>query len=352
MTLSISGGYLFTASGFNTGNKGTITQTGGYLHSGGISHVDTGGTYNLMAGIFNTGENPFVFGGVVNQTGGQINPGVGMDGLILMSGGVYNLSGGTLNGGGYGADHIYAGAVFNQNGGLWISGLDWGYGVYVEGTYNLVSGAAWHDKSMVKQSGTINQSGGTYTANAICVEGTFNMSGGAIQLQKDFYNDMSPEFVSKTFVNHGTTILSGPGTRTIDGNVINNGTFKVTNTTAVYTGSFTNNGAYVSDPALQYFNDLIIGENGYLVGQNLDQFLVSGDFINHSTMNELWNTSHSRLGFLDGTDNIHDLYLTGNDYGTAMSGYANNFSWGVLDVTGDHLSLYDGNSLITGVRCT
>lgn len=150
------------------------------------------------------------------------------------------------------------------------------------------------------------------------------------------------------FTNNGTTKLSGSGTRTIAGDVINNGTFKTTNTTAVYTGTFTNNGAYISDPATQYFKNLAIGQTGYLVGQYLDRFLISGDFINNSTMNDLWNTSHAYLGFLDDTDNIHSLYLAGLDVGSGMPGYDNNFSWGILDLTGDYLNLFDGNGTAGG----
>jgi len=52
---------------------------------------------------------------------------------------------------------------------------------------------------------------------------------------------------------------------------------------------------------------------------------------------------HADLGFLDGEDNLHDMYITGVDFGATMSGYANNFSWGVLDITDDYITLYDGN---------
>ncbi|MFX0203385.1 MAG: hypothetical protein ACFFCW_45360 [Candidatus Hodarchaeota archaeon] len=60
-------------------------------------------------------------------------------------------------------------------------------------------------------------------------------------------------------------------------------------------------------------------------------------------MNEDWNTKHAYLAFFEGSDNLHDVYLTGVDYGQNMSGYANNFSWGTLDVTSNELTFYDGN---------
>jgi len=65
-------------------------------------------------------------------------------------------------------------------------------------------------------------------------------------------------------------------------------------------------------------------------------------------MNDLWNTSHSYLGFLDDTDNIHSLYLAGLDVGSGMPGYDNNFSWGTLDLAGDYLNLFDGNGTAGG----
>ena len=95
---------------------------------------------------------------------------------------------------------------------------------------------------------------------------------------------------------------------------------------------------------MQSFNrDFLIGLNGYLVAQHSDQFYIGGDFISHSIMNEDWNTKHAYLAFFEGSDNLHDVYLTGVDYGQTMSGYANNFSWGTWDITDDYLTLYDGN---------
>jgi hypothetical protein len=54
------------------------------------------------------------------------------------------------------------------------------------------------------------------------------------------------------------------------------------------------------------------------------------------------------LKFITGANNLHNLYLTGADYGAGMSGYSNNFSWGELDITGNILKLYDGNGIPGG----
>jgi hypothetical protein len=150
------------------------------------------------------------------------------------------------------------------------------------------------------------------------------------------------------YTNKGTFKLSGARTRTIDGNVIDNGTVKTTHSTVVFTGIFTNNGAYISDPATQYFNTLIISQNGYLVGQHSDKFYINGDFISNSTMNTVWNTKQAHLGFIAGQSNQHTFYITGADYGAEMIGFSNNFSWGTLDLTGNLLALLDGNTDIGG----
>jgi len=81
------------------------------------------------------------------------------------------------------------------------------------------------------------------------------------------------------------------------------------------------------------------------VGQKLDKFIILGNLISHSEMNLDWNTMVAYLGFLDldGDDNLHGMSVTGVDYGDNRRNYANNFSWGILDITDQYLTLYDGN---------
>jgi hypothetical protein len=183
------------------------------------------------------------------------------------------------------------------------------------------------------QQSTYNLQGGILNASSFLNYGTLNYTGGDLKAN---------------LTNSGTTNLGGTGVRVIEGNIINNGTFKTTNTSAVYTGTFTNNGAYISDPAVQRFNNLIIGQTGYLQGGIADFFLIGGNLVNYSTMNTDWNTSLAYLGFVDGTSALHDLYLTGADFGASLTGYKDNFSWGVLDLIGDSLTLYDGNDVTGG----
>ncbi|MBI5430795.1 MAG: PEP-CTERM sorting domain-containing protein, partial [Nitrosomonadales bacterium] len=142
------------------------------------------------------------------------------------------------------------------------------------------------------------------------------------------------------------------GTNTVAGDFTNSatGTVKTTSTTAVFTGVFTNNGAFVSDPSNNYFSDLIVGATGYLTtGATGDSFFISNDFMNNSAQNTLWDTTAAYLSFTTGTDSSHNFYLAGVDLGNTMSGYTNNFAWYTLDLAGNNtLNLYDGNSTAGG----
>jgi len=386
MTLLISDGGLTIFSGFILQNNGILTQTGGNTNfTSGIS-IDQGGTYNLAGGNFDVGENLISVSGTFNQSGGA----VGMvrltpDAIFVGSGGVYNLNNGVIRSAGYGADVIHSGGVFNHYGGE----IYRKYGLVVHGTYNLTAGNMYSEKGLsliengiFNQSGGLNHiSGGSYLdpSNSLLIgytskwengkytlvktSGIYNLLGGRLEtelgiLVGDKFNYSGGElilghtdhgvWVPGTFTNNGNTNLSGTGTRTVNGNVINNGTFKTTHTVVVFTGIFTNNGAYISDPATQHFNTLIIGQNGYLVGQHGDKFYISADFVSNSNMNAVWNTSHAYLGFVAGQTSQHALYITGADYGSTMSGFANNFSWGTLDITGNMITLFDGNTDIGG----
>lgn len=106
---------------------------------------------------------------------------------------------------------------------------------------------------------------------------------------------------------------------------------------AAFTGTFTNNGAYISDPSSNYFTDLVVGSTGYITGCIGDNFYISNNFTNNSTQNGLWDTVSAYVAFTTGADSLHDFYLTGTDYGAFSTGFGNNFAWGTLQ-------LDDGNS--------
>ena len=84
--------------------------------------------------------------------------------------------------------------------------------------------------------------------------------------------------------------------------------------------------------------------SGYLVGGSGDKWIVSGNFINNSTQNTSWVTRLSDLTFITGTSNQHQLYVPGADLGPSDESFNHNFVWGTLDLTGQSLTLVDGNN--------
>jgi hypothetical protein len=241
----MSQGRLFPWAGMSLGENVTFNQSGGILSSsyGGLG-IDSGAVYNLSDGSISSDKGLNVKG-VFNQTGG----GVGIFSDPSTISGLYNLTGGQL----YTFDiRVTEGGTFNLDK---IGEID-----------TVVS----------RIEGTFNFSGGIFASNFVENNGIFNYSDGSYA-RSDHYG-------KAVFNNEGLFNLSGYGTRNVTVDVVNNATVKTTHTTAVYTGTFTNNGAYISDPATQYFEDLFIGENGYLVGQHLDNFFIRGDFINNSMM--------------------------------------------------------------------
>ncbi len=100
---------------------------------------------------------------------------------------------------------------------------------------------------------------------------------------------------------------------------------------------------YVSNPANNYFTNLTVGRNGYLVGGAGDQWFVSGNFVNNSLQNTSWSTGASSL-FLNGTG-TQQLLLAGANFGTSRAGYVNSFAWGSFTLgAGESVNVGDGNS--------
>ncbi|MEN6317191.1 MAG: PEP-CTERM sorting domain-containing protein [Syntrophaceae bacterium] len=258
------------------------------------------GTYSLSGGSLSAETEAIGYGGtgVFNQSGGTNNAGnlvlgVGydlQDNLQPNASGTYNLSGtGILSA----QNEVIGGngtGVFTQTGGT-----------------NTVTGTLTISATPGTSSGTYNLNGGVLTvAGGIINNDKFNYSGGT--LTANLTNSAT-----------GTVTLSGAGTRTVNGSVVNDGTFKVTNTTAVYTGAFLNNGTYISDPATNRFLDtLTIGTNGVIIAGDGDIFEFYKDFINNSTKLMAWQTGLADLSFSTGS---HEFFLgpSGNMYWDDMT---------------------------------
>jgi hypothetical protein len=162
-----------------------------------------------------------------------------------------------------------------------------------------------------------------------------NELGGGELINNDTFNYSGGTLNTGIFTNNAVFNLSGAGTRTVNGDVTNYGTVNVTNTTVKWLGSYTEFGTYVSDPSNNYFNDLVVGSTGYLVGGVGDNFYVGGNFTNNSTQYSLWDTVNSYLGFT-GTA-AHTMSITG-------SSLASNFSFGTIEVLGGGSLNFTGSS--------
>jgi uncharacterized protein with beta-barrel porin domain len=185
-------------------------------------------------------------------------------------------------------------------------------------------------------SGTVTldlNSGSLSSINQLTVHdnGVLNLSAGSL--------------TASSILNQGVINLSGAGIRSISGDISNQGVFKATDTTVQYSGVFTNDGAYLSDPATNHFNNLTVGANGYLSGGAGDQFIVTGNFLNASAQNNLWNTSNAGLEFSGPNSTVHIMQLAGVDKGVTPLGAANNFAWGSVTLdNGNLLSLINARN--------
>jgi hypothetical protein len=289
--------------GKNAGSSGTYNMNMGNLTAANIT-VGHDGT-----GVFNQadGMNMYFDGGSLSVGSGSGN-------------GTYNMSGGMLattninigTGSGKGTFN-HTGANVSANETLTIG---------ANGTYNMSDdGSGWLAPQLY--------------ATTIINNGTMNLNGGRIETAGGICSYCGEGPAATNVVNNGTINFGGPGQREMSGNIVNNGTMKITDTTVVFNKEFTNNGAYLSDPSSNYFSNLTVGSNGYLVGGVGDNFFINDDFLNYSTQTGLWDTADSYLGFIGW--NTHEFRLGGWDESSNMS-----FAWGTLE-----LSEY-GNLFLSG----
>jgi hypothetical protein len=333
--------------------EGTFYQAGGSVA---LSRLDVGekvggrGYYTLSGGTLSFGTETIGVEGIgtFDQQGG-----VHTAGSLIVGGwnsATYNLSGGTLNSSatiGYSAT-----GVFNHSGGTHhVTGdLVLGTNYAANGTYNLtgdptisilqVSGNTIVGSLM--GFGSFTQTGGTHNVHGILTvaanpgsRGTYNLSGGTLTALGGIVNNGKFNFSGGTLnaniTNNaaGTLEISGGEILKVNGEVNSWGVIKVTGpgTKVEYTGTANIYGPDISDPATQHFTVLNIFPTGYLQGGDGDQFYISGDFLNGSTQDGLWDTRFA------------DLFFTGvgtHNYG--LAGFAAGNTW-------DEVSLLDGATL-------
>ncbi|MHB1214227.1 MAG: beta strand repeat-containing protein [Thiobacillus sp.] len=210
------------------------------------------------------------------------------------------------------------------------------------------AGSVVFDAAITNAAGkNVTLLGGTLATPTLTNEAGGNVKGfGA--LSGNLTNAGSVEFYGPTNIvgdvlnQSGGTILVRNNQTLITGHTVNDGTIQTLQGTVIFEGGLTNNGAYLSDPSDNYFTNLNVGQTGYLVGEIGDNFLVSGNFVNNSVQNTLWNTSAASLT-LTGVA-LQNMYLAGNDLGALVTGYNSNYAWGEFSlVFGASVKLWDGN---------
>lgn len=328
-TYVLDGWGALSAADIVAGESGTGTFT---QHSGNVTasslvigqNAGSSGAYNMNMGNL-TAANITVGhdgDGVFNQTDGQ-NMYFDNGSLSVGSGsgnGTYNMSGGMLM-----TTNINIGTgsgtgTFNHTGAN-VS-ADQTLTIGANGTYNMSNdGSSWSEPQLY--------------ATTIINNGTMNLNGGSVETAGGICSYCGEGPAATNVVNNGTINFGGPGERQMTGNIVNNGTMKITDTTVVFNKDFTNNGAYLSDPSSNYFSNLTVGSSGYLVGGVGDNFFINDDFLNYSDQTGLWDTADAYLGFIGW--NTHEFRLGGWDEASNMS-----FAWDTLE-----LSEY-GNLFLSG----
>lgn len=340
-TLALNGAIVSGSAGLVNLNGGTVSGPGTVLcpfnNNGGRLLVEPG-TTTIATAFTNSGlvqlsdYTASLTGGLISNSG--TIEGLGQIGNDIDNGGIIEALGGTLT---------LGGGVINSAAGMMTAG---------SGSKLLVT------NGLAANSGLVNLTGGTFDNNGQSLTNIDRISGYGI-------------LRSGGLTNNGDVLLTG-GITTVNGPVTNNGimevahngaiftddftnygVFKTTDTTVSFGGTYTEYGSYISDPSDNVLVDLVVEASGYLVGGEengvYDRWFLSNNFVSHSERNSLWNTIDAMLAFTSGMDSLHDLYLTGADYGALPAGFADNFAWGYLDIgRGNSLTLYDGNALAGG----
>ncbi len=328
-----------TGFGVFTQSGGTHTVTNNLTLGNGMNS----GTYTLSGGVMDvggdilngSGSSTLIIDGGTMDVGGDILNGSGSSALII-DGGTLNVAGGDIDVG-----TLILGSASGASGSHTLSGTD------TITTYDEAIGT--HGTGTFTQTGGTNIVTNNLGIGASTGSGTYNLSGGTLRAGRIINNDTldytGGSLSADIIINYVNFNLSGTGSLTVNGNVTNTatGTVKAKSARAIWAGTFTNNGAYLSGSADNYFTNLIIGGTGYLVSGASANWFVNGDFTNNSLQNTLWNTGAASLIFKGA--GVQNLYFAGIDLGTGGSGYSNNFAWGGLSLgSGIRLNIWDSNN--------
>ncbi len=309
---------------------GTVTTQSSYVaETGAGTFAQSGGTHTTQRLIVGNGTYE-LSGGTLDATW------ISNGGAFTQTGGTVNATGVAVGGASGGSQSIAAGASLTVGGDLLVGGSQsGGFGSFAQtgGTVGTATTTIGSNSS----SGSYAQSGGTHSASTQVhiVNGNYDLSGGtlttAVLINDGTFNYSGGE-ADVNLTNNGTMNVQGGGTRTIYGDVTNNGLIKTWSTELAVTGTFTDNGSYVSDPADNRFKTIKIGRQGLLKGGRGDRFFVEEDLLSESQRDVDWDTVEAELHFLGAR--AHAMTATGRDLGVSAAGYESNFAWGLLEL--DH----------------
>jgi len=343
------------------GNTLTLTNFKGALPSGTYLNVGTGNLNINGPASVSSGGNIHLAGGNINGSdvntlqGNVTGYGNVTSKLLSTAGNLATASGGTL--------YISGGAELSLPG-----------GTYNNGSLSSSTGATLVLASTINNSqpftSYVSPNGGTVNLDhATLSAGTgaaINLTAGTVNVTNDSTLKGNINSAATLTINSGKQLtasrganvtltgggLTNNGTLTLDtaslnnnsgATLINNGTVNVHNSTVNW-GNLNNNGAIISDPSTQIFNNLTVGAAGYLTGAAGDVFTITGNFVNNSAQSSAWNTLQAALAFATGTSSAHSVALGGADLGRTSMGFTDNFAWNSLDLTGQTLTLTDGNA--------
>jgi len=335
--IDLTGGAV-SGTGLVTNAPGGIVQGNGAISASfsnqGLVRLNDGLQLVISNAFANSGL--ITLGGLTaNLTGGAVTntgtvSGLGTIGNVLLNSGFIRAEGGRLTLGGIGGTNTAVGQLEAATGAtiFYTQGLASNSGVI-----SLLGGRFDNNAKLLSNSGRIEGRG------TVATGGLTNSVGGVL-----YFAD-GPMDIFGTVINNATLNVTN-STSTFFNAVTNNAGGTIKNTAGVtrFLGGLTNNGAFISDPADNYFSDLSIGSSGYLVGGTGDRFIVTDDFTSASIQSGLWDTRSAELLFQQGTD-PHVFQLSGADLGGAVGGFANNYAWGTVRLaTGQTLQLQDGNA--------
>ncbi len=301
-----SGGSILMGGQTSGSPSGAITNLG-KITGAGIVNNNINSNTGVIENLGYSGS-LVLNGSVANNAGGLITAndggGVIVNQGLAVNGGRISLNGGTFDNNGHAMTNTNAGQIA-------------GYGAFRTG------GAGLLNYGKINLTGNLGQ---TTVVNGAVNNGT-EADHATARMDLSSYT-----YFTDLVTNWGTVKTYGVGT-------------DLGKATLTFAGGYAEHGDYFSDPMWQKIDtNLTVYETGALVGSKGDVWEVGGNFINYSTKNTTWSTAEADLIFSSlGSGTQHQLYLTGTDRGASRQGYINNFAWGELNISGQGITLVDGN---------